>query len=64
MLSLPGTILVICPSCKQIDFLDAYKECLEINSAYSRNNGDVYHRQCRKPCRFFALGKIKKGGTK
>ena len=46
-------VIVLCPSCKNLEFLYITNGRIKPCSAYHRSNGHVYHRQCEKPCRFF-----------
>ena len=60
-MALPSEIIVTCPSCKQLEFLEVFNGRGQPNSAYRRNNGHVFHKNCPEPCRLFQIPLMRQG---
>ncbi len=60
-MALPTEIIVICPSCKQLEFLEVLNGYVLPHSSYHRNNGHVFHKNCPEPCRLFQMPYTRQG---
>jgi len=47
--------LISCPVCKQIEFLLICDGEPALYHNYHRTNGEIYHGDCKQPCRLFNL---------